>query len=195
MRDFERTRLMYAVLDGEASPDEVRELERAVGADPAVRGQFEALKSLFDELSRVPKAFPPEGLVAAVMANVPRRPVAADHSPQLSAQSRVINQSSMTARKLSPGKSTEHRVSPQGTYLREQSMSEQKSGLGKRNLWIGGGIAGVAALLAVSYVSNFPPGAQNAVGTIVPAQRYQSQQNSAADVKSNGQSSSQAAQS
>ncbi len=49
-------------------------------------------------------------------------------------------------------------------------MSEQTSGLGKRKLWIGGGIAAVAALLAVSYVSNFPPGAQNAVGTIVPAQ-------------------------
>ena len=172
MKDLERTQLMYAVLDGEATPDEARELERLLAADPAARVQFEDLRSLFDQLSRVPKAFPPEGLVAAVMASVPRRPAPADDSNQLFAQSRVISQSSMEARDASPGRSTVHRVSPRGTYIREQSMNEQKSGFGRRKLLIGGGIAAVAALFAVLYITDSPPGMQDAVGTIVPAKRY-----------------------
>jgi len=165
---------MYAVLDGEATSDEARELERLFAGDPVARVQFEDLRSLFDELGRVPKAFPPEGLVVAVMASVRRR-LAAD-STQLFAQSRVISQSSMEARDASPGRSTVHRVSPRGTYIREQSMSEQKSGFGRRNLLISGGVAAVAALFAVLYITDSPPGMQNAIGTIVPAQRYRAPQ-------------------
>ena len=191
MRDFERTRLMHAVLDGEATPDEARELERVLAADPAARAEYADLRFLFEGLSRVPKAFPPEGLVAAVMASVPRRPAPADHSSQLFMQSRVISKSSMEAREENPGRSTVHRVSPRGTYLREQSMSEQKSGFGRRNLWIGGGIAAVAALFAVSYVTNFPPSGQDTAGTIVPAQRYLAPQNTADDVKLGNQSATQ----
>jgi anti-sigma factor RsiW len=172
MKDLERTQLMYAVLDGEATADEARALERLLAADAAARVQFEDLRSLFDQLSRVPKAFPPEGMVAAVMASVPRRPAPADDSNQLFAQSRVISQSSMEARDASPGRSTVHRVSPRGTYIREQSMNEQKSGFGRRKLLIGGGVAAVAALFAVLYITDSPPGMQSAVGTIVPAKRY-----------------------
>jgi len=194
MKDFERTQLMYAVLDGEATPDEARELERLLAADPAAHAQFEDLRSLFDVLSRVPKAFPPEGLVAAVMASVARRPVAADDSTQLFVQSRVISQSSMEAREAIPGRSTVHRASPRGTYIREQSMSEQKSGFGRRNLLIGGGIAAVAALFAVLYITDSPPGMQSAVGTIVPAQRYRAPQNTADDVKLGNPSATQSQQ-
>src|SRR5258708_8694178 len=122
MKAFERTELMHGVLDGEATPDEARELDRLLATNPAARAQFEELRSLFDALSRVPKAFPPEGLVAAVMASVPRRPAPAEDSAQLFAQSRVISQSSMEAREASPGRSTLHRASPRGTYIREQSM-------------------------------------------------------------------------
>src|SRR4030081_2620625 len=104
MRDVDRTLLMHAVLDGEATPDEALELDRLLGADPAARAEFEDLKSLFEGFRRVPKAFPPEGLVAAVMASVPRRPAPADHSHQLFVQSGVISQSSMDARDVSPGK-------------------------------------------------------------------------------------------
>jgi len=71
-------------------------------------------------------------------------------------------------------------------------MVEQSSGFGKRKLWIGGGIAAVAALLAVSYVSNFPPGAQNAMGTIVPAQRYIAPQAQDINVGNQAGTSSQA---
>jgi anti-sigma factor RsiW len=194
MKDFERTELMHAVLDGEATPDEARELEHLLATNPAARAQFEELRSLFDALSRVPKAFPPEGLVAAVLASVPQRPVPADDSAQLFVQSRVISQSSMEAREASPGRSTVHRASPRGTYIREQSMSEQKSGLGRRKLLIGGGIAAVAALFAVLYITDSPPGMQNAVGTIVPAQRYRAPQNTADDVKLGNQSSPQSQQ-
>ncbi len=72
---------MHTVLDGEATAEEARELDRLLGANPAARGQFEALKSLFDELGSVPQAFPPEGLVAAVMAKVPRRPAPGPDRP------------------------------------------------------------------------------------------------------------------
>src|ERR1039457_7077853 len=111
-----------APLRGEATSGEARDLEQLLDLEPAARNQFEELKALFDELGSVPKPFPPEGLVAAVMARVPRRPAAQDPSDQLFDQPGVISQSSTKARDRSPGP-TAHRVSPQGTYFREQSMS------------------------------------------------------------------------
>ena len=51
-------------------------------------------------------------------------------------------------------------------------MSQLSTHARRRNLLIGGGIAAVAALFAVLYVTDSPPGMQNAVGTIVPAERY-----------------------
>src|SRR5258708_20711699 len=82
MKPSELTALMHAVLDGEATPAEARALERRAAADPEARAEFDSLRALFDELKGLPQAFPPEGLVAAVMASLP--------SPQLSASSRVL---------------------------------------------------------------------------------------------------------
>ena len=62
---------MHAVLDGEATPGEARELERLLAADPAARAEFDDLQRLFDGLKAVPMAFPPEGLVSSVMADLP----------------------------------------------------------------------------------------------------------------------------
>ena len=73
MRDIEQVRLMHAVLDGEATSGEARDLEQLLDLEPVARSHFEELKALFDELGSVPKPFPPEGLVAAVMARVPLR--------------------------------------------------------------------------------------------------------------------------
>ena len=73
MKITELTELMHAVLDGEATPDEARELERRLAADPAARADSTTSARLFDELSRVPKAYPPEGLVASVMAALPQQ--------------------------------------------------------------------------------------------------------------------------
>jgi hypothetical protein len=193
MRNFERTQLMHAVLDGEATPDEALELERLLGADPAARTEFEELKSLFEGLRRVPKAFPPEGLVAAVMASVPRRPAPPDYSSQLFSKSGVISQSSMETRGANPGKSVKvQQVSQPGPYLKGQNVSELKNGFfSKRKVWIGGGIAAAAAVLAVSFGIDFPPGVKDTVGTIVPAQRYRAPQNTADDVKLGNQASTQ----
>ena len=59
---------MYTVLDGEATDAEARELDRVLAAEPAARTEFGQIRRLFEGINRVPKAFPPEGLVAAVMA-------------------------------------------------------------------------------------------------------------------------------
>ena len=61
MNAHELDHLMHAVLDGEASPEEARELDRLLAADPAARARFDDLKRLFGELGSVPKALPPGG--------------------------------------------------------------------------------------------------------------------------------------
>jgi len=75
MNATELTHLMHAVLDGEADAGEAAVLERHLASDPAAREEFDALRRLFDGLSRVPKAYPPEGLVASVMAQLPQSTV------------------------------------------------------------------------------------------------------------------------
>jgi len=43
-------RLIDAVLDGQAGPDEVRALEERLAADPQLREQYEDSKRIFDQL-------------------------------------------------------------------------------------------------------------------------------------------------
>src|SRR5258705_1026302 len=71
MKYSEHTPVMHAVLDGEATPGETRELERLLATDSTARAEFEDLKRLFEGLKAMPKEYPPEGLVASVMANIP----------------------------------------------------------------------------------------------------------------------------
>jgi hypothetical protein len=71
-------------------------------------------------------------------------------------------------------------------------MNEQNSNPSrKRNVLIGGAIGIAAALIALSYTIDFPPGAQNTVGTIVPAQRFRAEQPTAIDVSVGIQSGAQ----
>src|SRR5580765_4973715 len=84
MKPSELTELMHTVLDGEATAAEARTLERHLAADPEARVEFDSLRALFDELKGMPEAFPPEGMVASIMADLP--------SPQLSAPSSVLSQ-------------------------------------------------------------------------------------------------------
>jgi hypothetical protein len=193
MNDLERARLMHAVLDGEAAEAEARDLDRLLAAEPTARTEFEHLRSLFDGLNRVPKMFPPEGLVAAVLANIPQNSPPQGRLDQLSLRSRVIGLASMKARGKSPGKSaTDPSAYQPGIYSREWKMSEQSGSLSrKRNVLIGGGIAIVAALLTLSYTIDFPSGVQNTVGTIVPAQRYKAPQPVIEDIKAGGQGAAQ----
>ena len=58
MRHSHLSELMHAVLDGEATREEARELEAQLARDAAARAQFDELRSVFEQLRRVPRAFP-----------------------------------------------------------------------------------------------------------------------------------------
>src|SRR5690242_14473157 len=89
--------LMHAVLDGEATSDERRALETALGRDPSARSEFEELRKLFEGLRAVPQPFPPEGLVASVIANAPR-PGSDGDAHQLFGATSVFEQNSKKTR-------------------------------------------------------------------------------------------------
>jgi hypothetical protein len=55
------TELIHAVLDGEASDSEARELELRLAADPAARAEFDEWQGLFQALREMPKEYAPEG--------------------------------------------------------------------------------------------------------------------------------------
>ena len=86
-RQFE---LMHAVLDGEATAEEARDLEAIVARDARAREEYEELRRLFDGLRALPQPFPPEGLAASVLANIPQSARAKDSARQLFAASGVF---------------------------------------------------------------------------------------------------------
>src|SRR5438128_2630775 len=68
-------------------------------------------------------------------------------------------------------------------------MTQQASGRSsKRNVFIGIGVAAVAALVAGKYVFDIPPSGDGASGTVAPAERYSAPQVKADDVKLGDQS-------
>ena len=169
------TRLMHAVLDGEATPDEARELDRLLEADPALRGRFGEWRAMFEAMGRVSPAYPPEGLVAAVMANIPHSP--AGPGSQLTARSRVIGVTSDPHRVIPETSAsilrTPRAMAPPGGMMSDQ----QELPSSKRKIWIGAGIAAVAVIVVGGYALDVPPGSKDAVGTIVPATRFVAPQN------------------
>lgn len=184
---------MDRVLDGAATPAEVRELDRLLAADPTARTEFEQIRTVFDGLRDMPQAFPPEGLVARVLSNIPQNRGPRSRPDQLSSRSGVIGSAIRQARGVSPGNSVKGTPAhPPVPHSREWNMNEQGSGSRRRNVWIGSGIAIAAALVALAYTIDFPPGAQNVVGTIVPAQRFKAAQPAMGDIKPAGSSASQA---
>ena len=204
MNRSEYTPLMHAVLDGEASPGEAAELTRLLAANPAAQAEFDELQRLFEGLKAIPKAYPPEGLVHAVMTALPAgSPLGRQDSGgirQPFSSSRVIGtigEHSMEAPATIPGKSaTVHPISQRGPNFRgEKNMSEQNtSSVGHRKIWIGAGVAAAAVIVAVS-TGVLPPSGKDTAGTIVPAQRYVAPQNTAADVKLGDPATGQTAQS
>jgi hypothetical protein len=187
MNHSELILLMHAVLDGEAGPEETLELRRVLADSPTARAQFEELRRLFDALRSVPRACPPEGLVASVLARIPRP---GTHEPlrKLFIRSGVIGRAS-DARGAIPGRKTmAQRTFPPRSYLGGDNMSEQKrSSFGRRGVWIGLGVTAIVIALVVQFGLDFPPGNKDVTGTIVPAQRYRADQPTAADVKLGGQ--------
>ena len=59
MDTSEQIRLMHAVLDGEATPDEVTAVEALVASDPAARVRYEELRRVFETLEGMPRLSPP----------------------------------------------------------------------------------------------------------------------------------------
>ncbi|MBK7332239.1 MAG: hypothetical protein IPI87_07605 [Betaproteobacteria bacterium] len=172
---------MHAVLDGEATPAEARELEGLLEADPALRERYGEWQAMFDAMQRMPRAYPPEGLVAAVMANIPHVP--AGPGSQLSAHSRVIGVTSDSHRAIpetsAPILRSPRAMAPPGGMMSDQ----QNTSSSKRKIWIGAGIAAIAVIVVGGYALDVPPASKDAVGTIVPAQRFVAPQPKAEEIQ------------
>src|SRR5690349_7660617 len=133
--------LMHAVLDGEATTAEARELDGVLASDERARAEFADLKRIFDGLAGVPQRFPPEGLVAAVTARLGELPASQSDADQLFTPSGVFGASSKDVRGGPPGnKAGVDRVFPLWAFFRGDTMNENTSGFsGKRKVLIGGG--------------------------------------------------------
>ena len=161
------TELMHAVLDGEASDAEARDLDMRLAADPAARAEFEEWKRLFAALDGMPKEHAPEGLVASIAAAMPEARGAAR---QPFPDRRVLGYASFES-------------SPR-TLTRSTTMTEQSSRriFAHRKAWLGAGIAAAAAVVVAQIAFDFPV-AKDVVGTVVPAERYRAAQNGSEQVQ------------
>jgi len=175
------TALMHAVLDGEASESETRELERQLAADPVARAEFDEWKSLFQALREMPQEYAPEGLVAAVSAALPGDKATSADLAQPFPPRRVLGYTSTRA----PGSRLGDRraVQPPTPRTRSFSMSEQSSRFfASRKGWLGAGIVAAAAVVVAQLGFDFPV-AKDVMGTVAPAQRYRAAPNGSEDVK------------
>ncbi|MEP7058193.1 MAG: hypothetical protein ABI809_10530 [Caldimonas sp.] len=185
MKHSAATELMHAVLDGEAGADDVLALEAVLAADATRRAEFGEWQRMFDQLGRVPRAHPPEGLVAAVLAALPERAPRPHGLRQLFTRPGVFGQTLSGARSSFPG----YQATSSRTFHSEKTMGIEninnptRRPLANRKIWIGGAVAAVAVALVAQYGFDIPPKGENVTGTIVPAQRYRAEQPSAADVK------------
>ena len=164
------TELMHAVLDGEASNAEARELETRLAADPAARAEFEDWKRLFGALAAVPKEHAPEGLVASIASAMPQAPGASGAASQPFPDPRVLGHTLFGISRRVPTRSV--------------TMTEQSSRriFAHRKAWLGGGIAAAAAVVVAQIAFDFPL-PKDVVGTVIPAQRYRAAQNGSEQVQ------------
>jgi len=192
MEHLELTRLMHEVLDGAASADEAGELNRLLADDPEARAQFDELERLFAGLNSMPKALPPEGLVAAVLAKLPRQHRRRDRLRQLSSRWRVLSVDSKRALGSDPNRTSRtQRNSQHKSIRRNRDMSGPTIFSRKPKLWIGAGIAVVAIVLVARYF-DFPP-QMGTQGTIAPAKRVVAEQPGAGDVNGSQSDASRSA--
>ena len=164
------TELIHAVLDGEASDAEVRELEMRLAADPAARAEYEEWKRLFEALDAMPTEHAPEGLVAAIAAAMPQAPGASGAASQPFPDPRVLGHTLFGISRRDPTRSV--------------TMTEQSSRriFAHRKAWLGGGIAAAAAVVVAQIAFDFPL-PKDDVGTVIPAQRYRAAQNGSEQVQ------------
>src|SRR5687768_771238 len=125
MTKAERIRRMHALLDGEATPGEAREIEALIERDDQARAEFEELKRLFEALESVPQAHAPEGLVAAATTAYAQR-------DQLSSGYGVIRDTGIADRGTSPGRSSRRPPAFGATSIHGGGTMTTS----KRRLWI-----------------------------------------------------------
>jgi len=178
------TELMHAVLDGEASAAEARELELRLVADPAARAEFDDWQRLFHALGEVAQEHAPEGLVASVTAALPSPPRTAGDRGQPFPDRRVLGHTrfGFPRRVLGESRAMQpSRVAP-STPTRSVTMTQQSRIFAHRKAWLGAGIAAAAAVVVAQVAFDFPV-AKDVIGTVAPAERYRAAPNGSEDVK------------
>jgi len=151
--------LMHAALDGEATPEELQELDRLLAADARARAEYDALRRLFGALQALPELDPPPGLAES-----------ATERGQLRLSRRVVVTS--VASDAPAPRSTAERA-------RGLNMSQKVS----KYVILGGALAAAATVLLVGPRVFKAPSHEEAIGTVVPAERYRAKQIEASDVK------------
>src|SRR4051812_33456014 len=132
-------KLMHAVLDREATPGEVRELERVLAADLQAQDRFRELQLFFDRLQKVPEADPPADLVDRVMGRLAE---GGGRFSQPSGASGVSSSITHPSGVPAPRKTT---------FKGDSAMAHDK-----RNIFIGLGVTAVAVVLIAQYVTDYP---------------------------------------
>jgi len=180
------TELMHAVLDGEASDAEARELETRLAADPAARVEFEDWRRLFEALDAVPKVHAPEGLVDSIVSAMPlpQAPGAAGAASQPFPDRRVLGHArfGFPRRVFGESRAMQPPHVASSTPTRSVTMTQQSRIFAHRKAWLGAGIAAAAAVVVAQLAFDFPV-AKDVVGTVAPAERYRAAPNGSEDVK------------
>jgi hypothetical protein len=178
MNNTEATKLMHAVLDGGASPEERSALERALAADPQLREEFDGLRRMFAGLDAVPRYDPPPGFAERVVA-LQRSMAVGDPARQLFSHSGVIGPSGKDISVRNPSVNATRPRTPSESIWGNWQMA-----MSKRGMWIVGGVAAAVAAMFIGGVVDFPPSGEKATGTIAPAKKAaKGEQPGAADLK------------
>jgi hypothetical protein len=180
MKSDELLELMHEVLDGAASAKDSRKLDQLLSQDRVARAEYEDLRRLFTGLNTMPKQLPPEDLLSRVTARIPPARRRSDWRSQLFSRLRVLQLLSKQAWASTAGQPDKTRpVSRFEISSRNDKMSTDKGLFTKRIVWIGAGVAAAAVVVATRFF-DIPP--NSAIGTIVPAQRFEATQPGAGDV-------------
>jgi len=177
MNNNEATKLMHAVLDGGASPEERSALERALAADPQARAEFDGLRRMFADLDAMPRCAPPPGFAERVVA-LQRSMAAGDPARQLFSSSGVIGPSGKDISVRNPSVNVTRPRTPSESIWGNWQMA-----MSKRGMWIVGGVAAAVAAMFIGGVVDFPPSGDKATGTIAPAKKARGEQPGTDDVK------------
>jgi hypothetical protein len=181
MNAAERTELMLATLDGNATPEQAQALQALLAESSAARGEFETWRETFAGLAAVPPLPAPEGLVDAVAT---RLALASGRSTQAEAEVFQLfsRPSVLASRPVATAGWFErliHHIRRLGRFI----TSQRRESMGINRKVLAGGAFVVVALAAVTLLGGYPPKSDSTLGTVVPAERYRAPQAGAEAVK------------